>query len=221
MSKSLSEMKKEAKEQNFIIDSKKAVRYIVNDFRLRKFKKIELAMGLAALSLTSGITGALIEKNINTGNDISISSEETYTKKLNEADDEVAIEYVKDSFLKLIDYINEGNAPDANETIETLKTSYYDPIFSAYDDYKETGNEQFYKNFKSNASDYEKRILDYNASLSFDKSEYRDAKCINGNVVVPYSNMTDNVLPDGYVIDNNMVYVPINTNEDNKSLGND
>ena len=214
--KRINETKKKIQE----LDSKIAMRHIVSKLKYNNFKKVQLAVSLSAFALAIGLSDAGMNRLLNQNNESSVYSTIDEKNNLNNADDEVVVEYVKDSFSKFSDYISDDML--ANEKIEALNVSYYEPVLTSYSNYKETNKEDDYKLFKKSVSNYEDRIMDYNTSLSFDNSIYKYAKYINGKVCIPYKEIIDNsTLPEGYEVYDNVVYVPIGSNENNKTFGND
>ena len=200
------------------LDKKISMRYAVNNLKIKSFKKVQLTIKLATLALASAFVGAGINSHINKGNDSSIYSS-IKTTDLYSAEDEVIVDYVKSSFSDLSDYVSEDM--NSNDIIESINVSYYSPVLESYTDYKETNDEKYHDNFIDLAKKYEDRVITYNSNLSFDNSIYKYAKYIDGSVCIPYSKVIDNsTLPEGYKVDNNIVYIPIDV-KDAKTLGND
>ena len=188
--------------------------------KYKNFKKVQLAVSLSAFALAIGLSDAGMNRLLNQNVESSIYNTIDENNSLNDADDEVIVEYVKDSFSKFSDYISMDML--ANEKIEALNVSYYEPVLVSYSNYKASNKEEDYKTFKKDAINYEERIIDYNKSLSFNNSIYKYAKSINGKVCIPYKEIIDNsTLPEGYEVYNGVVYIPIEKEENIKTFGND
>lgn len=201
------------------LDQRISMRQVIDNLKYKRFKKIELYVRLATLMITSGIVGAKLNEYLSIDNNKS-SIYETIedTNSFESASDEIIIDYMKSSLSNLNDYMNEDLNVD--DKINSLITTYYEPAMDAYTLYSQTNDDKYHDEFKKNASNYQDRIIQYNSNLSFDKSLYKYAKYINGKVCVPYSYKIDNsTLPDNYEIDNNIVYIPLNS--ESKTLGNE
>lgn len=202
------------------LDEKISMKHVLDNLKYKRFKKVELTIRLMTLALTSGFIGADINQYTNKPDNTSSIYSSIDTINLSDANDEVVIDYLNNSFSKFSDYISTD--ANANEKIEAIKLSYLTPALESYTDYKETNDEKYHERFKKIAKEYESAVVTYNSNFSFDKSIYKYAKSIDGNVYVPYSGVIDNsTLPNNYKIDNNIIYIPINDNGEIKSLGND
>ena len=207
------------------IDKRISMRYVVSNLKFKNFKNIKIAVTIASL-LASGALGYNTHKYLDPNNFKMSSIYENIepTKDLDEASDEVIINYINGSFNEFCDYVNQGSASANIDQIEAFKSSYYIPTLQAYDDFKETNNQDYYNKFKKYANDYENRIKDYNSNLAFNKTIYKYAKYIDGETYIPYDKVIDDsTLPSNAKVDNGVIYVPLNTLDKSEAriLGND
>ena len=207
------------------LDKRISMRYVINNLKFKKFKNIQIAVTLTSM-LAAGALGYNTHKYVDPNNFKQSSVYESIepTNSLDEATDEVIINYINGSFSDFCDYVGQGSSNGNVDQIEAFKSSYYIPTLEAYDDFKETNNQDYYNKFKKSAKEYENRIVDYNTNLAFDKTIYKYAKYIDGEVYVPYNGVIDNsTLPTSAKVEDNVVYVPLNTLDkyEARSLGND
>ncbi len=221
------ELQEEIKRENRNIESKinmqKSVKFALGSLKLKKIKKTLLTISLSASMIASGIMGAGIQKELSKNSDKTSSIYDTITptEGLYNAPDEVIIEYVNSSFSDFNEYVNYGYQDVAQNWINAMQESYYNPVMRSYYDYKETNDDNYYKEFKNNALKYEERLIEYKESFSFDNSIYKYAKCIDGEVCVPYAGIiSDSTLPQNSYVDNQIVYIKVSdlTKEQENSL---
>ena len=207
------------------IDKRISMRYVVNNLKFKNFKNIQIAVTLTSI-LAAGALGYNTHKYLDPNNFKQSSVYESIEpiNNIDEANDEVVINYINGSFSDFCDYVGQGNTSASVDQVEAFRTSYYIPTLEAYDDFKETNNQDYYNKFKKSAREYENRIIDYNPNLAFNKTIYKYAKYIDGELYVPYDHIIDNsTLPSNAKVEENIVYVPLNTLDkyEAKTLGND
>ena len=217
---------KKAQEKINEIDARRRIYHIVDNITFRKFKKVQLTVNLASMAIIGAIGGYNLHSYMNPNSFSKSSIYKTIDSECNldNASDEIIINYMNSSLSQLNDYVSEGNINGSLDQLEAFRSSYYIPVMQSYEDYKETNDENYYKKFKKNVKDYEDRIVDYNENFSFDKSIYKYAKYFDGEVFVPYTGIVENsTIPSNAHIDNNIIYVPVNTlsKEEIRTLGND
>lgn len=208
------------------LDSKISMRHVISNLKIKRFKNVQIAVSLASMAIVGAIGGYNTHKYLdpNKFKQSSIYGEIEPTKSIDEASDEVVINYINGSFSDFSDYVSQGSTTSSLDQVEAFRTSYYIPTLQAYDDYRETNNQDYYNKFRKSARDYENRIVDYSPNLAFDKTIYKYAKYIDGEVYVPYTGIIDNsTLPENSKVEKNVVYVPLNTlnKEEVKTLGDD
>ena len=218
----MKQMQEEGRRNLKILNEKKIGRLIANDIRMKRLKKAILTTKLAAIILVSAAVGEKVGEKINQPETKSSMYSSIETTSLSQASDEVIIDYVNSSFGDFSKYV--GGSEAGLETVESVKESYYVPVMRSYNDYEETKDETYHDEFKKNVQNYEERVSQFSNNFSFDKSIYKYAKSIDGEVCVPYTGIIDDstIPANAHVIDR-VVYVPTNelTNEEAKALGND
>ena len=223
MDDKLMRMKEDAIKKLKELDDKQSMRYVVGNLKVKRFKKfLLLSLTISAMTM-SGLLGYNIGK-INVNKNYSTVYSDLERNTLYNASDEVIIGYLNGSFSDFCDYVNQGDSVNAQNKINELKESYFDPSMGLYDDYVETKNEEFHKKFKQKVFEYENVVSNFNQNFAFENSIYKYAKNIDGKLCVPYTDIiTDSTLPENSYVEDNIVYVPINmvNKADVKSLGDD
>lgn len=217
--KQMEKMQEEAKIKLNEYYNKKAMGIVVRDFKMKKLKKALLTTKLVSMLLIGGIAGEKIGEKVNQPQTESSVYEQMDTTSLSEASDEVIIAYVGSSFLDFEKYVGQGDTPATQELVDSVKDSYYVPVMRAYSDYEETKDESYYDEFKKNVRAYENRVTDFSPSFGFNKSIYKYAKSIDGEVCVPYTGIIDDsTIPSNAHVVDRVVYVPVNTLSDEEAM---
>ena len=194
----------------------------------KRIKRYKLGMKIGELVILAGLSfgaGTLIDEKGNISiekNTDANTYENLDSNSIDQAQAEVIKAYIDESYVKCTDYLSQASQLVAQSEIEAFYNTYYQPVMDAYYSYTATDEidkkEYYYKDFISKAKYYNDKISKINKNYSFDKSNYRYAKFIDGQVCLPYyGEVVGGVISEDYVVDpeNGNIYVPMTKTESN------
>lgn len=233
MEEKMRKMQEDGRQKIKALDEKRIGQLLTRNFKLKSLKKFMLTAELSAMILAGATVGVEGYKILHTPVESNASTvyEEADTTTLENAPDEVIICYLNESISEMKKYVypkdDNGeiiSSQNGDDLVQSVKDSYFFPAMSSYEDYRETQDEACHDRFIQYAKEQDKRVRQINEKLGFNKSIYRFAKYIDGEVCVPYPEVINNsTLPANGHIKDDIVYVPANTlsEEEAITLGND
>ena len=201
------------------------------NWKQKQIKRYKLGIKIGELAIIAGLSfgaGTLVDDNGHIAvekNTDANAYENLASNTIDQAQAEVVMAYIDESYKQYVDYISQASEMVAQDQIAAFYSTYYKPVMDAYGSYIGTNEidqkEYYYKTFIFNAKNYNYKISKINKKYSFDQSDYRYARYIDGQVCLPYNGEVNaGVISEDYVVDpeNGNIYIPMKKESDSISL---